>query len=297
MKNNIPLVSIIVVCYNHEKYINECIYSVMHQSYTNIEVLVFDNGSTDNSPSILKDLQVKYKFKLIFQENIGAPKTLNIAVKMAQGKYISPISTDDFWPLDKIEICVDFMENCNNNIAMCGGTAIRIDENSNIFSKQTFAPYHEIDFHDVFLDGKIIPALTSLIRKDILLEVGLFDTNIRGEDYPMWLKITHKGYKIAYLNKLLGYYRFHSSNMSLCHAERLPVMKYCLEIYKDNERYKDAINNMYIREFNYYAQVDKKLALKFFPYIMFKKINKYFFIALLFLIMPYKIVKKITRTI
>ena len=108
MKNNFPLVSVIVVCYNHEKFINECIDSIMHQSYTNIEVLVFDNGSTDNSPSILKELQTKYKFKLTCQENIGATRALNIGVRMAKGKYISPISTDDFWPLDKIEIGVNF---------------------------------------------------------------------------------------------------------------------------------------------------------------------------------------------
>lgn len=110
MKNNSPLVSVIVVCYNHEKFINECIDSIMHQSYTNIEVLVFDNGSSDNSPSILTKLQEKYKFKLYFQENIGIPRALNKAIKIANGKYISAISTDDFWPLNKIEIGVNFLE-------------------------------------------------------------------------------------------------------------------------------------------------------------------------------------------
>lgn len=295
MKNNYPLVSVIVVCYNHEKFIDECIDSIMHQSYTNIEVFVFDNGSTDNSPFILNELQVKYKFKLYFQENIGVPRALNKAIKMVKGKYISPMSTDDFWPLDKIEIEVDFMENCDNNIALCGGNAIIIDENSNIFRKQTFAPYHEIDFNDVFLDGKNIPALTSMIRKEIISEVCGYDVNIQGEDYLMWLKITSRGYKIAFLNNLLGFYRRHSYNMSHNAEARIQTLKYCIDAFKKHPKHSIALRNLYFRLFLLYAKINRKLAIRFLLKIKYKQVNKQFFFALSFFILPKKITQKITN--
>ena len=100
IKNNCPLVSIIVPCYNHEKYITECIGSIMNQTFRNFELTVIDDGSKDQSFEVLKSLQKKYEFNLIHQENRGISATLNRGIKeFSRGKYISFCASDDFWDI------------------------------------------------------------------------------------------------------------------------------------------------------------------------------------------------------
>jgi alpha-1,3-rhamnosyltransferase len=293
-----PLVSIVAVCYNHKPFISDCILSLVKQSYPNTEIIVYDNGSTDGSALLLEELQVKYKFELIIQENIGLPKTLNKAVERAKGKYISLTSTDDYWPLDKIEIAVDFMENCDPQIAVCGGNAITIDREGIIFRKQTFNKYHELTFNDVFLEGKIIPALTSLIRKEVLTKVGGYDENQKGEDTPMWLKITYHGYRIAYLNKLMGYYRHHDKNIT---HQRDNIVEEIQMLYRDylhHPDYEQALSNKFFRTFSRYLKIDKAYSIRFLKYVKIRYLTfKQVFNAVLFFLMPYGLIRRITRVI
>ena len=83
--NHKPLVSVIVPSHNHSGYIVECIKSIFHQSYDHFELIVIDDGSTDDSLSILKELKINYDFKLVSKKNEGLSKTLNLALK----KYVS----------------------------------------------------------------------------------------------------------------------------------------------------------------------------------------------------------------
>jgi alpha-1,3-rhamnosyltransferase len=295
---NPPLVSIIAVCYNHKPFINDCINSLIKQSYPNTEIIVYDNGSIDGSTDLLIDLQRLYGFDLIIQENIGLPQTLNKSLKKAIGKYISLISTDDYWPLDKIEITVDFMEHCDPMIAVCGGKAITIDKNGDIFRKQNFLNYHELNFDDVFINGKIIPALTSLIRKSALIEVGGYDEKHKGEDTPMWLKLTYHGYRIAYLNKLLGYYRHHDKNMTHQKENIIEEIKMVYHDYSHLCNYDQAISNCFFRTFSRYAKIDKYYSFKFLRHVNLKHLSfKELVYALLFLLMPYNLIRRITRVI
>ena len=293
-----PFVSLIVVCHNHKPFISDCINGVAKQSYPNTEIIVYDNGSTDGSVLLLQELQQQYGFELILQENIGLPKTLNKAISKAKGKYISLISTDDYWPLDKIEVAVAFMEQCDPMIAVCGGNAIKIDNDGVIFRKQTFAGYHELTFDDVFLNGKIIPALTSLIRKDVLVEVGGYDERQKGEDTPMWLKITNHGYRIAYLNKLLGYYRHHDKNIT---HQRENIVEEIKMIYKDYSHlptYEKALSNKFFRTFSRYSKIDKSYSFGFLKFVKFKYLTtKEIIYSLIFLLMPYGLIRRITRVI
>jgi len=293
-----PLVSIVAVCHNHNLFIKDCINSLVKQSYQNKEIIVYDNGSTDGSTELLKDLQRYYRFDLVIQENFGLPKTLNKAVAKAKGKYVSLISTDDYWPLDKIEIAVDFLEKCDPMIAVCGGNAITIDKDGVIFRKQTFSDYHELSFDEVFIEGKIIPALTSLIRRNVLIEVGGYDESKKGEDTPMWLKITHHGYRIAYLNKLLGYYRHHEKNMTHQRDNLVEEIKMIYYDYSHLPGYDQALSNKFFRTFTRYLKIDKAFSLKFLKYVKFKYLtSKQIFNAVLFFLMPYGLIRRITRVI
>lgn len=211
--DNSPLVSVIVPSYNHEKYISECINSILNQSYKNIQLIVLDDGSKDSSVSILKKMSLEYGFHFEEQANLGLCKTLNKAIKnYATGKYISIIASDDYWKLDKIIAQVEFLEK-NDDYAMVFGKAQIVDDNNNFFDVlgENIIDL-DLQFERLFLDNKVI-ASTVMIRKDILESIGGFNESSYIEDWDLWLKVAIRS-KIGFINKIQGYYRRHDTNMS-----------------------------------------------------------------------------------
>src|ERR1700749_4411087 len=98
MQNENPLVTVVIACYNHEKYIRQSIESVINQTYKNISFYVIDDGSKDKSFEIIEELSKKYGFVAIRQENKGLCATINYSIKeYARGKYISFLASDDYW--------------------------------------------------------------------------------------------------------------------------------------------------------------------------------------------------------
>ena len=103
MKDN-PLVSVVVPCYNHESYVEKAIISVVNQSYSNIDLIVVDDGSNDKTPDIITKLKREHNFTFLLQENVGVCRTINNAIKKhSKGKYIALLASDDYWDEKKIE--------------------------------------------------------------------------------------------------------------------------------------------------------------------------------------------------
>ena len=117
-----PKVSIIIPVYNSEKYIKRCIDSVLKQTFKDYEVILIDDGSTDNSKEILDEYKEVYpeKITVIHQENMGVSKTRNKAIKMAKGKYIMFIDNDDYIDKDYIEVFVKKIEKDNYDVVLGG---------------------------------------------------------------------------------------------------------------------------------------------------------------------------------
>jgi len=211
-----PLVSVVVPSYNHEVYIEECILSIVNQTYKNIEVIVLDDGSTDHSREILQRLQKQYGFILEFQENQGVAKTMNRLFGMTHGKYVTGSASDDFLMTDKIEKQVRFLE-ANPEYDMVFGKVYFVDEKSKIIEGfRIFEPFDEpvkyIPF-DLLIQNNRIPAPTMTVRRNIWEKVGGYDESAIIEDFDLWLKIAYNG-KIAYLNDYFAYYRWHLKNAS-----------------------------------------------------------------------------------
>lgn len=124
-------VSVIIPVYNSEKYISKCLDSVLNQTYQNIEVIVINDGSKDNSIKILKEYEKKYKnIILIDKKNEGVSKTRNLGIKTATGDYIMFIDNDDFIDEDYIET---YMKNSDYDIVI--GSYKRIDNNNKLLFK------------------------------------------------------------------------------------------------------------------------------------------------------------------
>ena len=281
-KVNQPLVSVIVPCYNHEKYVEQTIESIVNQTYKNIELIVIDDGSKDSSPEILEKLSKKYNFYFERQENMGLPATLNKMIKMAQGEYISLIASDDVKTLDKIEILVNEFIQLSDEYAVVFGEAKIIDDNGiekcvNYdnevvceFIKQQLLKRPEIDFkknfgsYNTLLIDNYLPAMTTLIRKKVIIEAGYYDEDISIEDWSMWLKIARK-YKFKYVDSIVAYYRLHDSNSIYTMSEKLNMDK--LRVYAREKQFCFDHNLATLWERLYYSKfIDMLLEKKYMSF-------------------------------
>ncbi len=255
-----PLVSVVVSCYNHEEYIAACLLSVLEQTYKNIELIVFDDGSVDKSADIIETLSHKYHFFFQPQENIGYTSTLNKAIKLCKGKYIAFLGSDDLFLEDKIEKQVQFLET-RDDIAVCGGNMVYIDMHGSIKTKQKKVPYYEVDFTTLFHNRNLGPAASSaMIRLDVLHEVGGYDSQIALEDLYIWLKITHQGYKLAILDNVMIYYRKHGLNISKQYKFLADSIIEVYEQYHAEKDYPSAMNKVLISLFLKTSKLDKQYA-------------------------------------
>lgn len=211
---NLPQVSVIIPCYNHEMYVEECILSVVRQTYQNIQLIVIDDGSKDGSIEMIKRLSDQYGFTFETQTNIGLSATLNKAIKKyCTGKYISIVASDDFWHPDKIKLEVDAYER-NPGLGLVYCDVHIVDAKSQIISAFDLGVKKgNCTTEDIIRGITVIPALTVMVNRAVYEDVGLFDEQTVVEDWDMWIRISLK-YEIGFVDAKLAYYRTHDTNIS-----------------------------------------------------------------------------------
>lgn len=215
--NNI-LVTVGVALYNHEKYIIECLESIVKQSYTNIELVVIDDGSSDNSFEVAKNYldnqNYNKNYKIITRSNKGMCNTLNEIAEQAKGKYISFIGSDDYWMLNKIEDQVNYLEN-NPDIILVHSNSIKVDENGKEIGLLDYSSKKNSGdmFESLILGSGGINTPSHLYKTEIYSKIGFYDSSFKFEDIDFWLRLT-KIYSIGYINKFHTFYRWHGGNLS-----------------------------------------------------------------------------------
>lgn len=292
IKKNTPLVTVAVPCYNHEGFVQECIESIVGQTYKNIELIVVDDGSSDRSPEILTDLQKKHGFKLFLQTNQGLPKTINTILKNhTRGVYFSLCASDDYWLPEKIEKQVAFME-ANRFYPMCYGKTYYVDKNSKIIEngdKNNRRLRGGWLFNDIFL-FKIHPPVNYMYKTSLFDEVGYYDEAIIAEDYYMNLKISSK-YPIGFLDDYLGFYRITDP------ASRIDMLNQiydshliAIDGFSDHALYNKAKTMVYLRKFDLFSassKYKKKAIIYLFKSLPFFH-EKLFLVACINLIVSWK---------
>ncbi len=262
MNNILPLVSVIVPSYNHEKYVQETIESIVNQTYENIELIVIDDGSKDASPKIIEKLSKKYNFKFIHRLNKGLSATLNEGIGLSSGKYICVCASDDIYKLNKIEKQVQFMEN-NPHYGLCFGKIINFNDLGNETKNNPKHAKSGWVFKDIIYQYFTMPAVTCMIRKNVFETIGYYDENLFVEDWDMYLRITDK-YQVGYLNEYLAYYRKHDTNITHQKTKIFDAQQKTLNKWKESEYYKEAKIMYELKFFIYDASGNKWKALNYF---------------------------------
>lgn len=213
VKTKMPKVSIVIPVYNGEKYLEEAIESALKQTYKNIEIIVVNDGSIDNTEKICE----KYisKIKYYKKENGGVASALNLALKKMSGDFFSWLSHDDIYLPDKIEKEVNYI--IKNNLSydsILYSDYLLIDELNNIIGLGK--KDHNIlkNKPEYSLLRGAVNGITLLVPKKAFDDFGFFDTSLKcTQDYDMWLKMQKK-YKFVHLPSYLACTRIHSNQDS-----------------------------------------------------------------------------------
>lgn len=268
-----PLVSVIIASYNHAPYIEESILSVLGQTYAHVELLVVDDGSTDDSVERIRRLQVEHGFDFQVQQNQGLTRTLNSAIARAKGCLIVPFGSDDVMLPERLSKQVAYLAD-KPEVGICAGNIELIDSAGNLFPEarqRRNVPFRRMDFDDVFMERKpYAPATTLTIRKEAFDKVGGFDPDIRLEDLAIELKITHAGYYIDCLGEVLARYRKHATNSYKNHRFMVDSILRIYALYRDHAQYEFVrtrfLNSMFLKCSNR----DRKLAHELLLQIPFR---------------------------
>ena len=198
------LISIITPSYNSEPYIEDCISSVLNQTYTNWELLIIDDGSTDNSRQIIERFaNFERRIKPIFLEkNIGAAAARNLALENCCSSYIAFLDSDDLWLPTKLDVQLRFMKENNYDFTFSSYNVVS-ENGKNIISKIS-AP-NKISYNQ-YLKNTIIGCLTVMINKDKFKSVKMPCLR-SSHDMALWLNLLRDGRYAYGLNDCLANYR------------------------------------------------------------------------------------------
>ena len=208
---NNPLVTVIIPTFNCEEYICEAIDSVLAQRYSEIEILVIDDGSIDNTKEVINSYIEKKQIKYIFQENKGLAGARNTGLRQARGKYLQFLDSDDIIDDNKIAKQVKFLEENEEIFAVYSDTNYFRNTKDKII--ENYRKFEEIsgDILNKMIAGNFIPVNAVLLRKID----NRFDEDLTVlEDWDFWLRLCLEGKMFSYMKEKLNWVRLHNSNMS-----------------------------------------------------------------------------------
>ncbi|MEQ8352771.1 MAG: glycosyltransferase [Leptospiraceae bacterium] len=225
-----PEISVIVNCYNGERYLKEAIDSILVQSYKDLELIFWDNQSSDASASIIKsysDPRIRY---ILAPRHTILGEARKLALEEARGNWVAFLDTDDTWDPSKLERQIDIIKNSNEDLGFVYGRAeIYFEDNpgrSFIFKKGRTLPEGRI--FDSLCRDDYIPFLSGLVnRKKLMDSGGLSERYKHSIDYFMYLNLAHR-YPVRAVQDVCCRYRVHSSNLT--HVQKFDGIFEAIEI-------------------------------------------------------------------
>jgi glycosyltransferase involved in cell wall biosynthesis len=217
MLENTSKVSIIIPSYNSGKFLNKAIESVVSQSYRNLEIIIVNDGSIDDTEKIAKNWQEKDKrIRYIrHHKNRGLGAARNTGIKNSQGEYIAFLDADDVWLPQKIEIQLKKLNELNADLIFSNWYIWEPENDTKIKAFDSDFIKDKKDLLKFFIKKNFGNPSTALLKKSSLNIVGLFDESLKSsEDYDLWLRFCQKGMKIAFVDQPLIYYQVHPDQMT-----------------------------------------------------------------------------------
>lgn len=198
-----------ILNHNYSKFFEQCFRSILNQTYQNIKICVFDDGSSDESPSLIKDLCEEHNVDYVLNDKMGFMNNVRLATNDLTSKYFMRVDADDYCEPELVEVLVGLLE-CNDNAGLAFPNYYEVDECGNILTKvERFNFQQNVTVYDLPAHGAC-----TLIRTKAFKDVGGYSKTIEKQDgYDIWLKF-HGRYDVTNSQKELFYYRQHASNLT-----------------------------------------------------------------------------------
>ena len=201
-------VTVYITNHNYGKFLNKSINSVLDQTFQNFELIIIDDGSTDNSKEIIAQYENHPKISVIFQKQKGLNISNNVAIRLARGEYIIRLDADDWLEKNALNILSKYLDK-NKDRVLVFPDYYEVNDEGLIFKR-----IKRHNFNKVTLLDQPAHGACTMIRKKYLQEVGMYDENFSCQDgYDIWIRLTYK-YKVGNINKPLFYYRKHGNNLT-----------------------------------------------------------------------------------
>lgn len=238
-----PKVSVVIGTHNHAHFLPECLRSVKEQVYADYEVVVIDNGSTDDTKKVVDKLAWE-KLRYCYQQDTGSiAGSRNTGIRLARGEYIAFLDSDDLWYKEKLERIMKIFNEYPAVDLITHDLFIR--KNSRLIGVGKVGPGSKNMFKKLLFYENCIAGSATTVKKNVIIEVEGFDEAkefVNAEDYEAWLKIAYLEKKIYFVNECLGEYRIHDSNVShdfvLTCPNEINVIKKHFKNYKSNNPIK-----------------------------------------------------------
>ena len=257
------MITVLLTVFNGQDWLIECIESILNQTYKDFEFLIIDDGSEDNSLSIIKHYSnIDKRIKFISQKNIGLTKSLNKGLKIAKGDWIARIDSDDISYSRRLELQLNYV--LQKDIKLVGCQSIIIDSNSQKKGEILVPTKHKRIYSNLKNQKKFFSHSSVLFNKKLILKLGGYrEIMKKSQDYDLWLRVSEVS-EVGCLNYLGNCLRKHSKNIS----------------YNDKgieqRIYAHCANISHILRFNYghqYDPIKKNNLKKFKEFFKFVKIN------------------------
>lgn len=256
-----PLISIIIPAYNHEKYVEQCLNSILEEDYPNKEIVIIDDGSKDKTAQIIEKWIEQHKnaipvnFKS--RENKGVSKTLNELWDLANGEYIVSVASDDYLYNNGISKRYEYLQIHPEKFAVFGDCIV-IDEEGNKILNSCLTELHKANKQNYETDQGIkeeiianwsISGPVLMMRKEIYKKIGKFNEKLKVEDWDFYLRMVSKDL-LGFTDEIIAAYRVHGLNFSMNKSSQSIIYNDCA---------KTALCNL--KNFN--GKYRKKLFLKY----------------------------------
>lgn len=204
-----PKVSVYITNYNYGRYLRQSVESVLGQTLQDFELLIIDDGSTDDSRSIMEQYAGHPQIELVYQQNRGLNVTNNIALRLARGQYIVRLDADDYFEPDALQCMVQALD-ADPEVGLVFPDYYMVDR-----AGAPLEAMHRLDFgRDVALLDQPAHGACTMIRREFLLALGGYDESYSCQDgYELWIKFTAK-HKVRNINRPLFHYRQHGENLT-----------------------------------------------------------------------------------
>jgi glycosyltransferase involved in cell wall biosynthesis len=216
-----PLVSIIIPCFNQARFVREALDSSLAQTYPAVEIILVDDGSTDDLEKSILAYRDNARVKIILQENRGPAAARNNGIRHAQGEFFKFLDADDWLTpnaIAKQRAAFDEVAVQDAHLGFVYSDIMRVDAEGKPSHEYSVATARRVLNGDLFpslLIGGYFPPLAVLLAGRVLEKVGVFDETLKGtEDWELWLRIAAEGFTGFFVPEKLAYYRTHTTNLS-----------------------------------------------------------------------------------